>query len=129
MTRLRITQDQVVENLLKQGKITWLMRVDDGVFCGGTEQHLLIALDQEPLRPLGLEGEFAIVTRSGAAVSMVVHANKQTAMNDWQDILQDLSDGAIKRLEAEASLEAQRRADLLRHMGDTAKAIAKGTDL
>lgn len=129
MTKLRITRDQVVENLLNQGKITWLMRVDDGLFCGGTEQHLLIALDQEPLRPLGLEGEFAIVTRAGATTSMAVHTNKRTAMNDWQDILQDMSDGAIKRVEVSAALEAQRRADLRRHMGDTAVAMAKGTDL
>ena len=129
MTRLRITRDQVVENLLNQGKITWLMRVDDGLFCGGTEQHLLIALDQEPLRPLGLEGEFALVTRAGAAISMAVHTNKQTAMNDWQDIVQDLSDEAIKRVEASAAWEAQQRADLLKHMGDTAVAMAKGTDL
>ena len=127
MTRLRITRDQVVENLLNQGKITWLMRVDDGQ--PSSEQHLLIALDQEPLRPLGLEGEFAIVTRAGAAISMAVHTNKQTAMNDWQDIVQDLSDEAIKRVEASAAWEAQQRADLLKHMGDTAVAVAKGTDL
>ena len=127
MTKLRITRDQVVENLLNQGKITWLMRVDDGQ--PSSEQHLLIALDQEPLRPLGLEGEFAIVTRAGATTSMAVHTNKQTAMNDWQDIVQDLSDGAIKRVETSTSFAAQRRADLLRHVGDTAKAMAKGTDL
>ena len=127
MTRLRITRDQVVENLLNQGKITWLMRVDDGQ--PSSEQHLLIALDQEPLRPLGLEGEFAIVTRAGATTSMAVHPNTRTAMNDWQDILQDMSDGAIKRVEVSAALEAQRRADLRRHMGDTAVAMAKGTDL
>ena len=60
---------------------------------------------------------------------MAVHTNKQTAMNAWQDIVQDLSDEAIKRVEASAAWEAQQRADLLKHMGDTAVAMAKGTDL